>query len=478
MLYAILIISIASLLLSLVVLFLVLRKEKEAKVPSVDPQAIEELKKNIQDVRDALIKSETATSLKIATLQEGFNTSLENRLASFNDAQKLSLSDSFGKQKDANAQVLNSFQESINNRLDSMNKALKEQSESDTKRINDFQNGMEIQLKTSIDAINKRIDEKMAAINEKVGSGLEAGFQNTSETMANLKKELGALEAAQKNVQDLQNQITNLNGILSSNQERGKYGEWQLELILQSMFEGGKGTLYDTQFILQKGADEEHTLKPDAVIFLDGAEKKQIICIDSKFSLTGYEELFDRSKTLSPEEEKKANEEFKAALKKRIDETAKYVIKGKTVANAIMFIPSDGIFAYIQQQFPEIREYADKKRVVIASPTILQPLIASFRVIQVDYERRSKVDKISEAIDGLAKEFDRFIPRWETLNKQIGRLTSSSDQFNKTVNKIDNKFRLISGARPEEIGTGDGAIEESDAPKEIEQSDDADVIDE
>ena len=467
MLYAILIISIASLLLSLVVLFLVLRKEKEAKTPSVDPQAIEELKKSVQDVRDALIQSETATSLKIAALQDGFNTNLENRLASFNDAQKLALSDSFGKQKDANVQMLNTFQESINSRLEGMNKALKEQSESDTKRINDFQNGMEIQLKASIDAINKRIDEKMAAINEKVGNGLEAGFQNTSETMANLKKELGALEAAQKNVQDLQNQITNLNGILSSNQERGKYGEWQLELILQSMFEGGKGTLYDTQFILQKGTDEEHTLKPDAVIFLDGAEKKQIICIDSKFSLTGYEALFDRNKALSPEEERKAEESFKAALKKRIDETAKYVISGKTIANAIMFIPSDGVFAYIQQQFPELREYAANKTVVIASPTILQPLIASFRVIQMDYERRSQTDKISAAIDGLTKEFNRFIPRWNTLNTQIGRLTTSSDQFNKTVNKIDHKFRLISGERH-------GEIEDEDSPMPIGQADEGD----
>ena len=470
MLYAILAISLLSLLLSLFILILVLRQAKVEKAGQAgDPKEAEELRKSVQDLRDSLIKSEAATGEKIASLQQSFTLSLDGKLSSFNDAQKLSISESFGKQKDANVQMLNAFQESINHRLEGMNKALKEQSESDTKRINDFQNGMEAQLKASIDAINKRIDEKMSAINEKVGTGLQTGFQTTSETMENLKRELGALEAAQKNVQDLQNQITNLNGILASNQERGKYGEWQLELILQSMFEGGKGSLYDTQFVLQKGSDDEHTLKPDAVVFLDGAEKKQIICIDSKFSLTGYESLFDRNKALSPEEERKAEESFKAALKKRIDETAKYVISGKTIANAIMFIPSDGVFAYIQQQFPELREYAANKKVVIASPTILQPLIASFRVIQMDYERRSQADKISAAIDGLTKEFNRFIPRWNTLNGQIGRLTASSDQFNKTVNKIDNKFRLISGERH-------GEIEDEDSPAPIGQKEEGDDL--
>ncbi len=261
--------------------------------------------------------------------------------------------------------------------------------------------------------------------------------------MQNLQKQLGIVQEAQKNISSLQNEIFSLNGILSNNQQRGRYGEWQLELLLENMFQGGKGVLYETQYVIQESRGEERQLKPDAVIFLDGEAHHQIVCIDSKFSLVGYEELFDPNKSLSSEESEGCKAKFHSALKQRIDETGKYIIKGKTLQNSIMFVPSDGVFAYIHNAFSDLIEYAKRKNVVLVSPTILQPLLASFRLIQIDAKKSKNIAKINEALNTLAEDFKRFLPRWEKLNKSIKTLSSDSEKFTTTVNKISSRFEKV-----------------------------------
>lgn len=245
------------------------------------------------------------------------------------------------------------------------------------------------------------------------------------------------MEEAQKNLSSIQSEIASLNGILTSNQQRGKYGEWQLELLLENLFQDGKGLLYDLQYNLGDG------LKPDAVIFLDGKAHHQIACIDSKFSLVGYELLFSPGSCLGEGEEKEAKASFKAALKQRIEETSKYVVPGKTIGNALMFIPSDGVFAFVETEYPDLVELAKKKHVVMTCPCILTPLLGAFRVVQLDAARSRSLEQINAALNGLAKEFKAFAPRWEVLNKAIQGLTRKSDEFSITVKKLDNKFAQV-----------------------------------
>lgn len=452
---AVLIIASIALVLTLITLIFVIRKSK------ANPN--EEYDKKLQEMRDEQIKESAALSAKIDQLENSLKLSLSNEMKQ----ETIQQMDKLKEQNNADAERLNKFQvtltENINQQMAVLNTTLKVQTEQDTKRINDFQASILQQLTTSIDAINKRIDTQMNQINQKVDTSLQEGFKGTADSMASLQKEIGVLQEAQNNIDGLKTQISSLSDILTNNQKRGKYGEWQLELLLQNMFGETKGELYDTQYVLDNDPDEEHQLKPDAVIFLDGKEHKQILCIDSKFSLTGYEDLFSPNKELSTQEETTAKRNFRDALKKRVDETSKYVIKGKTVATAIMFIPNDGIFAYIEQEYPDLSDYARSKHVVIASPTILQPLLASFQIIQINNKRMKEVDVINKAITELSKDFKRFIPRWEDLYKRIQGLTKSSTEFDTTVGKIDRKFDRISGSQPT-------AIEDDTTPALAEQS--------
>ncbi|HBB05284.1 MAG TPA: hypothetical protein DCZ41_01650 [Firmicutes bacterium] len=391
-----------------------------------------EMEAKLQAQSNALLKMMKEESeidnKRLSDFQQVVNTNLNNQVKTMNETIDRRISDITSK---------------TNEQMDAVRKSMKDLADADTKRLNDFQSTINSALLLQMKTMNERIDLSMKTINDRVNQSLNDGFKGTSESMVNLQKQLGMVEEAQKNINSLQNEITSLKDVLSNNQERGKYGEFQLELLLENLFEGSKGLLYDTQYVLEKAKGDEKELRPDAVIFLDGEAHHQIICIDSKFSLTGYEDLFDSNAHLSDEEIEKAKNAFKNATKLRIDETSKYIIKGKTISNAIMFIPNDGVFAYIHNEFPELIDYAKRKAVVLVSPTILQPLLASFRVIQIDAKKSKNIAKINEELNALGNEFRKFAPRWEALNNSIQGLVKKSGQFDTTVGKIGKRFDRV-----------------------------------
>lgn len=320
-------------------------------------------------------------------------------------------------------------------------KTLRAQMDFDTQRLNNFQSTIMQNLSGYMTSLDTKLDQSLATIHNKVDQSLKDGFVSTSDSMSNLSKQLGVMQEAQKNIQSLQGEITALTNVLGNNQQRGKYGEWQLELLLQNMFGDTQGTLYDTQFILKD--DATTSLKPDAVVFLDGKTQMKLVPIDSKFSLTGYEELFDPSKELTDDVSKSLKSQFRSAIKKRIDETGKYILPGKTIDSSIMFVPNDGVFAFLESEMPDLSEYARSKHVVITSPALLGPLLYSFRIIQIEDKKNKNLVLINQALNDLSKEFHRFMPRWQKLNDSIQRLTNTSGDFDTTVNKIDKKFTGI-----------------------------------
>lgn len=455
---AILILASIAVIGVIALLLVLIFKRTRTSDSGIDPQALKDLEKS-------QIVSSTEIKANIKSLSDDIETRTEARLK----GQMVEIAKAMQTQSESDNQRMNAFQQTVNSNLNAqvqainetiarrfgditsknmeqmnaMQKSMKDLMESDTKRLNDFQTTIGATVTAQINAMNLKLDESMKSINEKVNQTLSDGFKGTSESMVNLQKQLGMVQEAQKSIDGLQQEITSLKDVLSNNQTRGRYGEFQLELLLDNLFQGSKGTLYDTQYILQEARGEEPQLKPDAVIFLDGEAHHQMVCIDSKFSLTGYDRLFDRSAHLSEDEEKQARSAFKTATRQRIDETSKYIIQGKTISNAIMFVPNDGVFAYIHNEFPDLIDYAQKKNVVLVSPTILQPLLASFRVIQIDAKKSKSIAEINQHLNALGTEFKRFIPRWKSLNDGIQNLTKKSGSFDTTVQKIGQRFEKV-----------------------------------
>ncbi len=481
----ILIISIITLLAACFSVVLSLITLKKSGQGNADPSFSKELEKN-------QIEGMTEIKMAVNNLEKNISLKLEGELNSKLQGQITEIVKTMKEQADADSKRLNDFQSSMstnlsnqvksmndtinqrfseittktNEQMNAMQASFKSLMESDTVRLNGFQKTIQETVALHFNATNQKLDASLKTINEKVDKSLSEGFKGTSESMTSLQKQLGMVEAAQKNIENLQGEITSLKDVLSNNQQRGKYGELQLEMLLDNLFQGSKGVLYDTQYILQAAKGDESALKPDAVIFLDGEAHHQIVCIDSKFSLTGYEDLFNKDKQLTDAEIASCKSAFKSAMKQRIEETSKYIIKGKTISNALMFVPNDGIFAFIHNEFPDLIDFAKGKGVVMVSPTILQPLLASFRVIQIDAKKSKNIALINAELNALSKEFNRFIPRWKSLNDSIQSLTKKSDSFSKTVDKIGNKFDKVA------------KVEFDDEPVEIENADDIKQIEE
>jgi len=357
----------------------------------------------------------------------------------------------------------------LNKQMLNVQKQLGDQANQDNQRIVSFQKNVNDTLSNStsltnkalaesIAAINKKVDDNFLAINNKVSESLTSGFKNTSETMGSLKETLGKMTEAQANLEKLQSDVVSLNNVLTSNQTRGQYGELQLQMILEATWPNGKGTFYEEQYFIAKAKDGSD-IRPDAVVFFP--RQHAYICIDSKFPLTHYAKLFSGEK-LTEEEEKAETDLFKKDVKAKFNEVAsKYIIPNVTTNQAIIFIPNDGIFAYIHSEFKDIVEDGLRRNVVMASPSVLQPILVTFHAAQIDAERAENLGEMKQELASLGKDFQIFGEKWRKLHDNVDRLQNTTNDVDKTIKRMDGKFNQISNVE------GTDAIEDAE-PKGIE----------
>ena len=333
-------------------------------------------------------------------------------------------------------------------------KELNENSEKSSKNIGDFQLKTQEFLTQRIDALNKRLDEKIQALDKKVDEKLEKGFQGTSESMAQVRERLKAIDEAQKQMEGLGKEVVSLKNVLEGNQTRGQYGEYQLSMVLHSVF-GDTYGCYEEQYTMKKVKDGDD-VRADAVVFMP--EPNKMICIDSKFPFQQYKRLFEAE---SEEEKESLKKDFAADVKKHITAIKeKYIVANKTAPEALMFIPNDGVFAFIHHDLPEVVDYAREKRVILTSPSTLPPMLVTLNMIKIDAERAKNAKEISEQLAKLGKDFEMFGREWDTFSRQLDTATKSREKLDKRVTKISGKFDSIS------------QVELQDEPLEIEDSND------
>lgn len=323
-----------------------------------------------------------------------------------------------------------------------MNKVLKEQkdnSEASNVKLERFQNNIQEALNKRFDALNEQVDKKFIDINKKVDDKLGEGFKTTSETIAQVRERLQAIDSAQKNIESLSKDVVSLKGVLEGNQTRGQYGEFQLSMILNSVFDGAT-KCYEEQYTLKKGKDENGDVRADAVVFMP--EPNHMICIDSKFPFQDYKKAFE-----SETEEEKENyyKKFKNDVKKHINDISnKYIIEGKTAPEAIMFIPNDGVFAYIHQNFyDDIVQFATDKRVIITSPTTIRPILVTINMVRIEVERNKHLAEVSDELTKLGKQFGLFADEWSKFSKSIETLSNKHTDLDKRVGRITRRFSAI-----------------------------------
>ena len=339
------------------------------------------------------------------------------------------------------SQQIKSLEDSIKKEVElSLTKEMIKSNEIQNDKLERFQTNIIETMTKRFEAINLQLGEKMKEINQKVEEKLKEGFQGTSETIAQVRERLKVIDEAQKNMENLSKDVISLRSIMEGNQTRGQYGEYQLEMVLHNVF-GDTVGCYQEQYTIKRGKDG-NDVRADAVVFMP--EPNKMICIDSKFPFQDYERLVKEEDEAQKEEYKRA---FSRAVKMHITTIKdKYIIEGKTAQEALMFIPNDGVFAYIHQNLLDVVEYAREKRVILTSPSTLPAILVTINMVRIESERAKNVKEISKQLEFLGRQFSQFAKEWDAFSRQLELASRSREKLDTRVNRITNKFDAIASS--------------------------------
>ncbi len=303
-----------------------------------------------------------------------------------------------------------------------------------TKDLSDFKSDLTRNMNEDFQKLNEQVEKRLILINEKVNERLDQNFEKTNKTFTSVIERLSKIDEAQKKIETLSTDIVSLQGILTDKKSRGIFGEVNLKHILVSVFGEKNDRLYRMQYTLPTG------VIADSVVF--APSPLGTIAIDSKFPLENYQWMVD--KNTSKEERERYEKLFKLDVKKHIDAISnKYIIKGVTADQAIMFLPAEAIFAEINAYHQDIIDYAYKKRVWLTSPTTLISTLTVVEMIVKNIERDKYTSIIHEELNKLGLEFSRYKERWDKLSRSIQTVNKDIESVSITTDKITKKFDSI-----------------------------------
>src|SRR6516165_11881301 len=275
-------------------------------------------------------------------------------------------------------------------------------------------------------AVNERLD----SVTHRVGQSMEQSTRNTMDSLRVLHERLGIIDNAHKNLTDLTTQVTTLRDVLANKQSRGAFGQARMEAIVQDGMPKGS---YEFQFTLSTGK------RPDCVVFLPD---QRPLCIDAKFPLEAMTALHDAR---TDEERKFATQRLRTDVLKHVSDIAeKYLIAGETQDTALMFVPSESVYAEIHDGFDDLIQKAYRARVVLVSPSLLMLAIQVMQQIMKDARMRDAADQIRTEVLNLADDLGRLRERvlklqrhFSDVNEDVRQVLISADKIEKRAGRIE-----------------------------------------
>lgn len=298
-------------------------------------------------------------------------------------------------------------------------------------------------------SVLKIMDEKLLQVAKNVSEGLQQNTVKTNETLTDLRERLAKIDVAQQKISALSEQVVSLQEVLSNKQARGAFGEIQLNDLVTSAL---PPSAYEFQVVLT------NQKRADCVLKLPNPPG--LIVIDSKFPLESYHAL----RVASNDREKlEAERFFKASVLKHIkDISEKYIVAGETAESALMFLPSEAIYAELHANFPDVVEASYRSKVWIVSPTTLMATLNTVRAILKDAKMREQAGVIQKEVGVLIDDIGRLDGRIESLSRHFKQANEDIDGIKISSGKIARRIQRI-----EDIQLGeDGKISIEHQPAE------------
>ena len=278
----------------------------------------------------------------------------------------------------------------------------------------------------------KLMEARLTAVQEQMSLNLNSSAKNTAKSLGELQQRLVTIDKAQDNIQKLSGDVLSLQDILSNKQTRGAFGEIQLQEIVSKAL---PADAYDWQVTLSNGK------RADCLIHLPNPPGP--IVIDSKFPLEAYEALRNASTDWEANEAAKFMRTSVRAHIKAISE--KYILDGETADGALMFLPSESVYAELHANFPELVRDGFEASVWIVSPTTCMATLNTMRAILKDARMREQAGAIRTALRLLHRDVELVVDRVEKLNTHFGQarkdiegISIAAERAGKRANKLDN----------------------------------------
>ena len=288
-------------------------------------------------------------------------------------------------------------------------------------------------------AVLKIMDEKLLAVTKSVGEGLQQTTAKTTETLTDLRARLAKIDVAQQKISSLSEQVVSLQEVLSNKQARGAFGEIQLNDLVTSIL---PPNAYEFQMVLSNAK------RADCVLRLPNPPGT--IVIDAKFPLESYHAL---RAAASDREKLEAERFFRASVLKHIkDISEKYIIPGETAESALMFLPSEAIYAELHANFTDVVEVSYRSKVWIVSPTTLMATLNTVRAVLKDAKMREQAGVIQKEVGTLVEDIGRLDSRIESLSKHFKQANEDVDNIRISSSKIGKRIQRI-----EDIELGEAA---------------------
>ncbi len=247
------------------------------------------------------------------------------------------------------------------------------------------------------------MEQRLAEVSRHMGENLQGSATRTAQSLGELQQRLQTIDKAQANIEKLSGNVLSLQDILSNKQTRGAFGEIQLNDIVTKALPKDS---YTMQATLSNGK------RADCLIHLPNPPGP--IVIDAKFPLEAYERLRNAS---SDWELNEAAKQMRSSVRAHIRAISeKYILDGETADGALMFLPSEAVYAELHSNFPELVRDGFTARVWIVSPTTCMATLHTMRAILKDARMREQAGAIRKTLKQLHRDVEIVVERVDKLN--------------------------------------------------------------
>lgn len=286
------------------------------------------------------------------------------------------------------------------------------------------------------------VADRMDGLRQQVGAGLEQNVRQTSESLGKLQERLAVIDSAQKNLTELTGEVVTLKDVLANKQARGAYGQGRMEAIIR---DGLPAAFFSFQPTLSTGK------RPDCLVTLPGDGRGLVI--DAKFPLESFTMLREAR---GDEAKKQASARVRGDVGQHVKDIAeRYFLPGETQDMALLFVPSESIYADLHEHFDDIIQKAHRARVMIVSPSLLALAIQLMQSLVRDARMREEAQVIQSEVGKLLDDVRRLGERVDKLDNHFRQAQDDVAQIKTSAGKVTGRAERIGAlefddARPNE----------------------------